>query len=326
MAQDKFNLIIKRFFLSIFFISKFTFIFSQYLLEDSSIYVDKNEYPNYYISENKLRKCDYPCYECSSSSNENNQNCLSCERGYEYDSETNSCIKCPRNRYKYIYSSYNSCIYSNEEYCKKEITKCTLLTDEEFKECPLDLPIFIESKKMCIDAKICYNKESNEICNLLNIHYKKSRNSTPTYFLNNELLSNKHNIGVTNDKYGNILFEACGDFDDYRYYYGIKKDGNSNFTYEFNKPTYLSIEVDGFSGDIINKKDFVLLDFDNYFGGTYFISFFPKNFTFELDAIIIDSHDTYRIKLEIYMIYYLWIMKKKQLKIIHYIQPLILFL
>ena len=299
MAQDKFNLLIGRFFLAFFFLIKFSFIFSQYLLEDSSIYVDRNDYPNYYINDNKLRKCDHPCYECSSESDESNQNCLSCERGYEFDSETNSCIKCPKNRYKYIYSSYNTCIYSNEDYCKKEITKCTLLTDEEFKECPLDIPIFIESKKMCIDAKICNNKESNEICNQLNIHYKKSRKSNPTYFLNNELLDNKHNIGVTNDKYGNILFEACGDFDEYRYYYGIKKDGNSNFTDEFNKPTYLSIEVDGFSGNLLNKKDFVLLDFDNSLGGgTYFISFFPKNFTFELEGFIIGNSDNNRIKIK----------------------------
>jgi hypothetical protein len=51
------------------------------------------------------------------------------------------------------------------------LTKCTLITDESFQICPLDLPIFIESKKMCLDIDICNHKElSNEICQISNIY------------------------------------------------------------------------------------------------------------------------------------------------------------
>jgi hypothetical protein len=204
-------------------------IFPQYLIEEGLICVDRNNYPNYYIDNNNiLKKCDYPCYECSDSSDDYNQNCISCERGYEFDSTTNSCIKCPKNRYKYIYSSYNNCINSNEEYCKKEITKCSLFTDELFIGCPSDIPILIESKKSCVAKNICnYTEFLNGKCKISNINYIESRILNPTYILNDENLKNKHNIGVIIDNYKNIIFEACDDFDEYRYYYGIQKNGNS---------------------------------------------------------------------------------------------------
>ena len=271
-------------FLLLIILLKCPFIVSQYLLEDSTTYVDRKHYPNYYINnDNKLKKCDYPCYECSSASDENNQNCLSCVRGYEFDSTLNSCIKCPKDRYKYIYSSYNTCINSTEEFCKKELTKCTLLTDESFQICPLDLPIFIESKKMCLDIDICNHKGlSNEICQITNIYYLKSREMNPKYILNDEQLKNKHNLGLALDKYGNILFEACDDFDEYRYYFGIKKNGNANFT-DNNKPTYSSLYANDNSGNKINKNGFILLDFDSDNIETYFVSFLPKNISYEFE-------------------------------------------
>ena len=279
----------------------FSFILSQYLLEDSSIYVDINKYPNYYISnDNRLKKCDYPCYECSSSSSDNNnQNCLSCERGYEFDSTSNSCIKCPKNAYKYIYTSYNTCINSNEEFCKKVYTKCTLLTDELFKECPLDIPFLIKAKKMCVDKKVCNDNELNEACEISNLNYIKSREINPTFFLNDNNLVNKHLLNLLQDKYGNILFEACGLFDEYRYYYGIKKeDGNSNFTDNDNNPTYKVLYTDSYSGIYINKTDYALLDFDINNGGHYIISFYPSNYTFEIESFGRGGMNLYVIKIK----------------------------
>ena len=268
----------------------------QYLIEGELICVDRNNYPNYYIDNDILKKCDYPCYECLESSNDDNHNCISCERGYEFDSSTNSCIKCPKNRYKYIYSSNNTCINSNEGFCKKEITKCTLLTDELFIGCPSDLPVLIESKKMCVGINICnYTDFLNGICKISNINYIESRILNPTYFLTNETLKNKHNIGVVIDNYENILFEACGDFDENRYYYGIKTNGNSNFTDEFNNPTYYTNYVDGYSGNLMKKNNFILLDFNSSLGGKYFMSFFP-DFNIELESFSLALSEQYKVK------------------------------
>ena len=260
-------------------------ILPQILIEGELICVDRNNYPNYYIDNNNiLKKCDYPCYECSDISTDYNQNCISCERGYEFDSITNSCIKCPKNRYKYIYSSYNTCNNSNEDFCRKEITKCSLFTDELFIGCPSDLPILIESKKMCVAKDICNHTDFlNGICKISNINYIESRILNPTYFLNDENLKNKHNIGFIIDNYKNILFEACDDYDEYRYYYGIKANGNSNFTDSFNKPTYYKNYVDGYSGNLTKKNNFMLINFYGLRGGSYFLSFFSDG-DFEMES------------------------------------------
>ena len=102
-----------------------------YILEDTSTCVEREEYPNYYIEDNILKKCFHPCYECSGPPDDNdNLNCLSCLRGYEYDSVLKKCIKCPKNKYKYIYTSYDSSLNSNEKFCKKEITKCTAINEK----------------------------------------------------------------------------------------------------------------------------------------------------------------------------------------------------
>ena len=215
----------------------------QYLLENTTQCVEKEIYPNYYIdtdNDNILKKCDYPCYECSKASDEINQNCLSCERGYEFDSITNSCIKCPKDKYKFIYNSYNTCNDANETYCKKEITKCTLLTEALFKGCPPELPVLIESKKMCVSKNACNSSEFlNGVCYLSYDPFKKSRTINPINFLQNEELKHKHNLGVFTDNNGNILFEACGDYDKQRFFYGIKKNGKANFTDEENKPNFI---------------------------------------------------------------------------------------
>ena len=300
MASNKFYQQIFIIFLIFFFLIfqiKYQCNLPQYLIEEELICVDKNKYPNYYVDNNNiLKKCDYPCYECSDASDDYNQNCISCERGYEFDSTTNSCIKCPKNRYKYIYSSYNTCIDANENFCRKEITKCSLFTEELFIECPSDIPVLIESKKMCVAKNICNNTEFlNEKCKISNINYIESRKLNPFYFINDENLKNKHNIAVVLDNYENILFEACDDYDEYRYYYGIKKNGNSNFTDNFNKPTYYKIYVDGYSGNHTKKNNFILLDFSAE-RGNYFISFFPP-FNFELESFSLDSNDNFKIKM-----------------------------
>ena len=264
------------------------------LLEDTLLCVERNKYPNYYVDiDNVLKKCKYPCYECSKDEDDDNQNCLSCERGYEFDSSTNSCIKCPKDKYKYIYSSYNTCINSNEDYCKKEVTKCTLLTDEIFKGCPKELPILIESKKICVSKNKCNSTDFlNGVCKISNIEYIESRKINQVNILNKEELKNKYNTGMYLDKYGNLLFEACGDFDEYRYYYGIKKNGKENFTDIYNNPTYFYISVG--STQYIKGDSFILLYFNPILEGNTFISFFPENFTFELENVTLGNMDNKR--------------------------------
>ena len=268
----------------------------EYLLEDTTLCVEKEQYPNYYVdNDNILKKCDYPCYECSKASDEINQNCLSCERGYQFDSITNNCIKCPKNKYKYIYSSYDTCIDSNEKYCKKEITKCTLLTYDLFKGCPLELPILIESKKMCVSKNICDSSDFlNGICTFSYVPYIKSRTINPKNFLKNEELKDKHNLGVFTDDYGNLLFEACGDSDKQRFFYGIKKNGKANFTDEENKPNYVSFNISDNMVEYINNNSFFLLDYYSFYGGNYLIAF-SKNY-FELYGFELSAINTERIK------------------------------
>ena len=214
---------------------------SQYMLEDTLICVEREEYPNYYIEDNILKKCFHPCYECSGPPDDNdNLNCLSCLRGYEYDPVLKKCIKCPKNKYKYIYTSYDSCQNSNEKFCKKEITKCTAITDKIFKGCPLDIPILIESKKMCVGENICNETDfSGGVCKISNIGLIQKEKLNPTYFPSNkELITNKI-IDVSLDYYGNIIFEANSGNDNERYYYGITLiNGRENFTNETGSQSY----------------------------------------------------------------------------------------
>lgn len=141
--------------------------------------------------------------------------------------------------------------------------------------------------------------ELNEACEISNLNYIKSREINPTFFLNDNNLVNKHLLNVLQDKYGNILFEACGLFDEYRYYYGItKEDGNSNFTDNDNNPTYKVLYTDSYSGIYINKTDYALLDFDTNNGGHYIISFYPSNYTFEIESFGRGGMDLYIIKIK----------------------------
>ena len=272
---------------------------SQYLLENTTLCVERNKFPNYYIDGDTLKKCEHPCYECLGSSDEENQNCLSCLRGYEFDSSRNKCIKCPKNKYKYIYSSYDTCNYSNKEFCKKEITKCTVYTDKLFKGCPIEIPILIQSKKMCVGKNICTDEEfSDNNCIMSNINLIKSKISNPTYFPENKELVNKKNIGVAVDNSGNLLFESNSDYDTKRYYYGISQiNGRENFTDENNKQTYEnSFEL---TTEPINKTSSNIIEFiDNVFGGKYFISIFLSNtdIFMELSSLVFGKFDIIRIR------------------------------
>ena len=270
----------------------------QYLLENTTQCVEKEIYPNYYIdtdNDNILKKCDYPCYECSKASDEINQNCLSCERGYEFDSITNSCIKCPKDKYKFIYNSYNTCNDANETYCKKEITKCTLLTEALFKGCPPELPVLIESKKMCVSKNACNSSEFlNGVCYLSYDPFKKSRTINPINFLQNEELKHKHNLGVFTDNNGNILFEACGDYDKQRFFYGIKKNGKANFTDEENKPNFIYYNISNNLVEYMKNNSFSLQKYYSTYGGNYIVSF-SDNY-FELIGFELNFLNTDRIK------------------------------
>lgn len=266
---------------------------SQYILENTSTCVEREEYPDYYIENNILKKCFHPCYECSGPPDDNdNLNCLSCLRGYEYDSVLNKCVKCPKNKYKYIYTSYDSCLNSNEKFCKKEKTKCTVITDKIFKGCPLDIPILIESKKMCVEKKICNETDySNHICKVSNIPLIEKQKLNPIYFPSDKELINNKIIDVFLDYYGNILFEASNENDNKRYYYGIMLiNGRENFTNENGSNSYETILR---LNETIRKftSNIICFNQSSYYAQKYFIGQFVYEEELYIEVISFDSED-----------------------------------
>jgi hypothetical protein len=147
---------------------------------------------------------------------------------------------------------------------------------------------------MCVSKNACDSSEFlNGVCYLSYDPIKKSRTINPINFLQNEELKYKHNLGVFTDNNGNILFEACGDYDKQRFFYGIKKNGKANFTDEENKPHFIYFNISNNLVEYMKNNSFFLQKYYSIFGGNHIISF-SDNY-FELVAFDFTEYYTERI-------------------------------
>ena len=143
-----------------------------FFIANTSNCVSKKHFPDYYlnITENILYPCSFfnesNCYECDPYLNTTGI-CLSCNRGYVYNNDTNECKKCEKDEYAIIINDFENCYGDIEySYCDKYITSCKKLETFENEEiiCPEEAPIFDNLTKSCNEYE-CVNSEIKDgIC------------------------------------------------------------------------------------------------------------------------------------------------------------------
>ena len=195
----------------------------QYLLETNcySYY----ELPHCYFNsaDSKFYYCSDDCYECENNANE----CISCNRGYKYNSDTKTCTKCP-NTYIYVLDAYELCrgLDNGRFACTLKHTTCTDLDiNTENYECPREYPLFLQGT----DTKECafeiYNSSTHIISNQI---------------IKTQWLNKLVQIGVDQCWYVRKSYSSNGDLiletsvyqtepNKFRYFYGIKSNGRPFF-------------------------------------------------------------------------------------------------
>ena len=106
--------------------------------------VEKDDYPSYYlnITDQILYPCSNfksNCYECEHLG-ENRGKCLSCEKGYSYNNDTNECQKCNQNEFPVIITNFliakkvklENVIYMLQIVYLRKITKLFVLKKLQF--------------------------------------------------------------------------------------------------------------------------------------------------------------------------------------------------
>ena len=151
-------------------IAGFFFIFNTSNCEE------KSKFPNYYLNktDNILYPCSFfaerHCYECDPYLDTKGI-CLSCERGYEYNKDTNECEQCGENEYSIILSDFDNCFYyCNYGYCDKYITFCDLIENDE-TICPDNAPIFDYITKSCNEYECINSGLKKDVCYPYNKKY-----------------------------------------------------------------------------------------------------------------------------------------------------------
>ena len=205
--------------------------------------VNPKWYINYFI--NKTDSTLYPCsllnnncYECNPYNNTKGK-CLSCNKGYKYNQQTEECIKCDEDtEYAYIVNDFYGChIKDSENFCNKFITYCKNKNSLENIKCPDELPFFNILSNSC-EGNECYeNGYKNGTCLIKNEKYI-DRVLTIKWFINEPkyVMYPSYNT----DKSGNLFIELSCDLEytpeassyskkKFRKFYFFDKDGRGYF-------------------------------------------------------------------------------------------------
>ena len=137
----------------------------------------KSDYPGYYLNKTNaiLFPCSYlreqNCYECEPYQ-ETKGKCLSCDKGYVFDNETNECKKCKEDEFPIIKGDFTKCKGTFAlNYCNLFTTYCNFLGNKEII-CPNDAPIFDEINHSCSDYECKENGFDIGLCTIKNKKYK----------------------------------------------------------------------------------------------------------------------------------------------------------
>ena len=196
-----------------------------YLL-DTNCYYDY-ELPHCYFNsdDSKFYFCSNDCYECNNNANE----CVSCYRGYSYNSDTKTCTPCNSNTYIYVSDGVELCktLENGRFACELKFTECTDINiNTENHECPRKYPLLIEGSetKECALEKYVLGTHtiSNQIIktqwlnNIIILGVGQCWYIKKSYSSNEDLIleTNVYNDSIKND---------------YRYFYGIKSNGRPLF-------------------------------------------------------------------------------------------------
>ena len=209
---------------------------NNYLLENNCYY--DYELPQCYLSslDNKFHYCSENCYECK----ENEDKCMSCKRGYKYNSELYTCTICDSNKYIYISDEAELCqgLENGRFDCRLKYTICTDIDKSlENYECPREYPLFLvgtETKECALEK------------------YESSTHTISNQIIKTQWLNNIAQIGVGQCWYITKSYSSNGDLiletsiyetniNKNRYFYGI----NSN-----RRPLFYDSDNDQF----INNK------------------------------------------------------------------------
>ena len=200
---------------------------NNYLLETNCYY--DYELPQCYLSsvDNQFHYCSENCYECK----ENEEKCMSCKRGYKYNSELYTCTICDSNKYIYVSDEVELCqgLENGRFACGLKYTICTDIDKSlENYECPREYPLFLvgtETKECALEK------------------YESSTHIISNQIIKTQWLNNIAQIGVGQCWYitksyssnGDLILETSiydGDDENInknRYFHGINSNGRPLF-------------------------------------------------------------------------------------------------
>jgi len=212
---------------------------------------------NSIIEGKKCIKCNDICDICSEESNDNlNPKCISCYSGHELIDDNNNCVKCNDNQYKFIEAKINKILNNNNELYFYNKTTC--INENNFSECPINIPILKINEKICSSFSCKENEFESGICEI-------SNNIIKSQYLNEIIESaedNIHFICSTKDNKDNLfilsvsLSKSC--------IYGLRQ---SNF-YFFNSAFLDWNNIESFDK---NWGQIITVDLNNI---TYIILFY----------------------------------------------------
>ena len=219
---------------------------------------------NSIIEGKKCIKCNDICDICSGESNNNlNPKCIACYSGHELVENNNNCIKCNENQYKFIERKNNNILNNNNEIYY--YTKTTCVEQNNFSECPINMPILKKNEKICSSFSCNKNDFENGICEI-------SNNIIKIQYLNEVIESTQDNIHftyATKDNRGNLFILSASSSKSC--IYGLIQSGNFYF---FNSPFLEWNNIESFAE---NWGQIITIDFNNI---TNIILFYNDNLEF----------------------------------------------
>ena len=186
----------------------------------------KEYYLNYYL--NKSDSILYPCsllenqncYECDPYLNTKGK-CLSCNKGFIFNNETNECQRCKENEIPIIKGDFYNCNTTNKyEYCDLYKTEC-IASENSKIICPDDAPFYNIINKSCNEYGCQDNELDEEVC-LANSNKYKDRILFINWFQNEPKYINYPSYNVDNSGY--LLIELTGDIGLSQYNMAIPKN------------------------------------------------------------------------------------------------------
>ena len=216
-----------------------------YILYNTNNCVSFAKYPDHYLNQSDmvLYPCSlFPednCYECDPYLRDQYEGmCSSCNIGYEYNSESKTCSKCPQNTYSIILNNISGCNCSDcVDKCELYTTQCVPLINNEII-CPDYAPFFNNLTKSCHEFEYKEGEYKNGSYSAKSKKYKESLLHIFWFSHDNNTLSFP---SYNADKSGCLLIELTwgeGIFDinekDYLYRYAFPKNKKRKF-YFFNE-------------------------------------------------------------------------------------------